>query len=91
MKWLIILVLFVFLAMIFANRYRRQIKTALNIWKNFKKMPQTDKSSEKQIEPPNAKEVPLIRCAKCGVWTPQKNALNLRSKTFYCSANCMQR
>lgn len=91
MKWLIILVLFILLAMIIATRYRRQIKSALYVWKMFRKMRQVDKSGDKQIEQSNnAKDIPLIRCAKCGTWIPQKNALNLRSKTFYCSANCME-
>jgi hypothetical protein len=90
MKWLILVILFFLLAVIIAFRYRRQIQTALYVWKMFRKMRQANKSEEKQIEQPNAKDVPLIRCAKCGTWIPQKNALNLRSKTFYCSANCME-
>lgn len=90
MKWLIILVLLILLAAIVAVRYRRQIQTALYVWKMFRKMRQSGKREEKQITQPAAKETPLIRCAKCGTWVPQKNALNLRSKTFYCSANCME-
>lgn len=91
MKWLIILALFILLAMIIATRFRRQIQTSLYVWKMFKKMRQSDNSGEKQInQSNNSKDVPLIRCAKCGIWVPPKNALNLRSKTYYCSANCMQ-
>ncbi len=90
MKWLIVLILFILLVTIIAVRYRRQIQTALYVWKMFRKMRQTNKSEEKQIQQQGAKDVPLIRCAKCGTWIPQKNALNLRSKTFYCSANCME-
>ena len=90
MKWLIILVLFILLTTIIAVRDRRQIQTALYVWKMFRKMRQFNKQGEKQIEQPNTKDVPLIRCAKCGTWMEQKNALNLRSKTFYCSANCME-
>jgi len=90
MKWLIILVLFILLTAIVAVRYRRQIQTALYVWKMFRKMRQMNKTDEKQIEQPKTKDVPLIRCAKCGTWTEQKNALNLRSKTFYCSTNCME-
>lgn len=91
MKWLIILVLLILLVIIILTRYRRQIQTVLNVWKMFKKIQQDDNSGDKQIEQSNnAKDVPLIRCAKCGIWIPQNNALNLRSKTFYCSAKCMQ-
>lgn len=91
MKWLIILVLLILLAMIIASRYRRQIQSALYIWKMFKKMQQGDNPDDRQINQSNyTKDVPLIRCAKCGIWLPQKNALNIRSNTFYCSTNCMQ-
>ena len=91
MKWLIILVLLALLVIIIATRYRPQIQTALYVWKMFRKMRQMDKPDEKQIEQPNSTDVPLIRCAKCGTWMEQKNALNLRSKTFYCSTNCMEK
>jgi hypothetical protein len=90
-KLLILILLILVLAAIIALRYRRQIQTALYIWRMFRKMRQMDKPPEKQLEKKeNAKDLQLIRCAKCGTWIPQKNALNLRSKTFYCSANCME-
>jgi hypothetical protein len=57
----------------------------------FRKMRQASKPLEKQIEKQeNLNDVALVKCAKCGTWIPQKNALNLRSKIFYCSANCME-
>ncbi|MBA3633139.1 MAG: hypothetical protein H0W58_10090 [Acidobacteria bacterium] len=90
-KLLILILLILVLAAIIAWRYRRQIQTALYLWRMFRKMRQMDKPPEKRIEKQeNAKDLQLIRCAKCGTWIPQKNALNLRSKTFYCSANCME-
>ena len=92
MKWLIILFLLFLLFAFIAVRFRRQIQMGIYVFKMFRKMRQMNKPQKKQIETPvNAKDVQLIRCAKCGTWTPQKNALNLRnSKTFYCSANCME-
>ncbi|MGI8639505.1 MAG: hypothetical protein ACR2MG_06070 [Pyrinomonadaceae bacterium] len=90
-KLLILLILLLVVASMIALRYRRQIQTALYVWRMFRKMRQMDKPQEKQIEKKeNAKDVQLIRCAKCGTWIPQKNALNLRSKAFYCSTNCME-
>jgi hypothetical protein len=48
--------------------------------------------AEKRIkEKSSDKSVPLIRCERCGSWVSQTEALNLRSKTFYCSAKCMER
>lgn len=93
MKWLIILFLLFVLFAFIAARYRRQIQMGIYVFKMFRKMRQMNKPAEKQIDKPAiSNDVQLIRCAKCGTWIPQSNALNLRnSKTFYCSANCMER
>jgi hypothetical protein len=91
MKWLIILGLLFAVCVLIAVRYRRQIQTAIYVWKMFRKMQQASKPSEKQnSKQENSSDVPLVKCAKCGTWLPQKNAMNLRSKIFYCSANCME-
>jgi hypothetical protein len=91
MRWLVILVLLFVLAAIIVVRYRKQLQTAIFVWKMFRKMRQASQPSEKQIEKQeNSSDVSLVKCAKCGTWIPQKNALNLRSKIFYCSANCME-
>ncbi len=92
MKWVIILILFAGLTTIMALRYRRQLQTALYVWRMLKKMRRMNDTKEKQIEKKETTgDVQLIRCAKCGTWIPQKNALKLRSKTFFCSANCMEK
>ncbi|MCA1625689.1 MAG: hypothetical protein LC768_18255 [Acidobacteria bacterium] len=92
MKWLILLILFGAVAAIIAMRYRRQIQTALYVWRMFKKMRQVNNTKEKKIERKETTgDVQLISCAKCETWIPQKNALKLRSKTFFCSANCMEK
>jgi hypothetical protein len=94
MKWLIILVLLAILAMFIWRRYRQHIQMAFYVFRMFRKMRQVNKSEtpEKQIETKgNSSDVQLVRCAKCGSWTPQSNALKLGAKTFYCSANCMEK
>lgn len=91
MKWIIILLLIAVVLVLIANRYRQQIRTAIYLWRMFRKMRQMSKTDEKQIEKKDANEsVPLVRCAKCGTWTAQSNALNLRSKDFYCSTKCLE-
>lgn len=91
MKWLILLLLILILFAFVFSRYRRQIQMAIYVWRMFRKMRQAGKADEKQIETKEDSEnVQLIRCAKCGTWTPQKNALNLRSGGFYCSSECME-
>lgn len=94
MKWLIILGLLAFLGMVIAVRFRRQIQTAIYVFKMFRKMRQMSKpgAPEKQIEnTSNSKDVQLVRCAKCGSWIPQNTALKLSKNTFYCSSKCMEK
>jgi MYND finger. len=92
MKWLIILVLLLAVAAFIFVRYRRQILMAWQMWRMFKKMREMSKPQEKRIETVSAdKNEPLVRCERCGNWVAQSAALNLRSKTVYCSAECMER
>lgn len=92
MKLLILLFLIFAVAVLIATRYRRQIQTGIYLWRMFRKMRQTTgRAEEKQIDDnQNSKDVPLVRCARCGTWTPHTQALSLRGKTFYCSAACME-
>jgi len=91
MKWVILLSLVVLVIGLIAVRYRRQIKMAIYVWRMFRQMRQVGKSGEKQLENPAIdKDVALVRCAKCGTWSPQNKALKLRSGINYCSANCLE-
>ncbi|HXG85661.1 MAG TPA: hypothetical protein VNI84_16685 [Pyrinomonadaceae bacterium] len=91
MKWLVILLILVLISVFVAVRYRRQIQTGIYFYRMFRKMRQMGKASEKQIDKKEtANAAPLVRCARCGKWTPQTKALNLRSKIFYCSSNCLE-
>ena len=92
MKWLILLILLLVLFAIVAMRYKKQIQTALYVWKMFKRVRQMNRTEEKRIEKKEPAEATnLIRCAKCGSWFPQQNALNLRSKAYFCSTVCMEK
>lgn len=86
MKWIILLFLIALLAAIFVTRYKKQINGAILLWKTLQNPP------EKQIKNnENPGEVPLVKCADCGTWIPQTNALNLDSKIFFCSHNCLEK
>lgn len=94
MKWLILLILFAVLIAVIARRYRRQIRAGIEILNMFREVRRQMKppAEKQQIRPPSAKtDVQLVRCARCGKWINESAALNLRSKTFYCSARCMER
>ena len=92
MKWIILLILFLILAAVIIIRFRRQINIGIEIFKMFRQLRNQTRPQEKKLDKKTENEsVPLVRCARCGIWTPQSSALNLRSKTFYCSTNCMER
>ena len=91
MKWLILLLILAVVAAFVIVKYRRQIQTGIYLWRMFKKMRAVGAQTEKQIDrKENSAESLLVRCAKCGKWTPQNKALNLRGRTFYCSSNCLE-
>lgn len=92
MKFLIILLLFLLVLALIAYRYRKQIQTAIYMWRMLKKMRQLNKTPEKRIEnKANQKDAPLVRCASCGNWMPETKVLKLGAKSVYCSANCMEK
>lgn len=73
-----------------AFRYRRQVMTAFHFYRMFKKMKEMNKpSNEPQIQQKNPEDVQLVRCAKCGTWKPQNEALKFSRGTFYCSSKCV--
>ncbi len=92
MKWLIILVLVLLVIMVLAMRYRRQILMAYQVWKMFRQMRKVGKTNEKPAEKRESlKDVPLVRCEKCGNWVSPETALKLRQEKYYCSSNCMEK
>jgi hypothetical protein len=94
MKWLIILGLLFFLVAMIAVRYRRQIQMGLYVFRMFRKMRQMNKTAttEKQVTPAaRSNDIPLGRCAKCGSWKPQSEALKFGGNVFYCSSNCLEK
>ena len=92
MKFLILLILLFCLLAIIATRYRRRIKTAIEIWGSLKKEHQEKQSHQQKIkEIETEKEVPLVKCQKCGNWIAQKKALKLNSGSYFCSSNCLEK
>lgn len=92
MKWLILLLVLLVLVFLIALRYRRQILGAYQLWRMFRQMRQVGKPTVKANEKPSSiKEVPLVRCEKCGKWTSPEGALKLRQAKYYCSSVCMEK
>lgn len=92
MKFLVILLILLLVLSLIALRYRKQIQMGLYMWRMFKKMREMNKTDEKQLETTEiSTNSPLVKCSNCGIWLTQKKALNLRSKTYYCSTECMEK
>lgn len=93
MKWLIILLILLVLFAIVAMRYRRQIQTAIYMYRMFRKMRQMSKGSgERQIETKqNRTDTPLVRCVGCGNWVAETEVLKMGNKISYCSSACIEK
>ena len=92
MKLLIIFVLFLVALALIAYRYRKQIQTAIYVWRMFQKMRQTSKTGEKRIETKeDSLNTPLVRCAGCGNWVAETIVLKMGNKISYCSADCIEK
>lgn len=91
-KILVILLLLLFLLALIATRYRRQIMMGIQVFQMFRKMRAGNAPPEKQISKKDKEaSVPLVKCVKCGAWSPRSDALKLGGKTFYCSAACVEK
>jgi hypothetical protein len=90
MKWIILILLVFILAVLISTRYRTQINAAIILWRTLTK----GNSSASQIRSrakagADSKSVELIKCAKCGSWTPETNTLALNSGELFCSTTCI--
>ena len=88
---LVILVVLAVILILTAVRYRRQIAGMLQIWRTLQAARQQIKQrTERSREPEPVAAGPLVNCAKCGTWVPEKSAINLRGGVFYCSTACLE-
>lgn len=93
MKWLIILlIIFIVLALV-AIRYRRQIQTAIYMYRMMKKMREMSRPESKKIETKktDAVNAALVRCVGCGNWVSETEVLKMGNKISYCSARCIEK
>lgn len=92
MKWLIVLLLFAALLLIIVVRYQNAIRVIWGFWQAFRQV-KKDISARRKADPlpiETDKNLPLVRCTGCGKWVVESEALNLRSKNFYCSQSCVE-
>ena len=93
MKFVVILLILLFVAALIAVRFRKQITMGIQMWKMIKGVrqagrPQQEKQIKKQDD--SVGNVPLVKCLKCGTWVPKTNALKLGA-SVYCSTTCVER
>ncbi len=88
----VLLILGLILGMV-ALRYRKQIQLALYFLKMFRKMRQINKSGQNQIQAKDEMQSNsnLVQCAGCKKWMAEDNSLKMGVKSFYCTADCMEK
>lgn len=91
MKWILLLIVLIFLAGIIALRYRRQINFLILLWKQLKTLNSKSNIKEKKIETNRSEtDKPLERCVRCGNWVVQSNIMRLGGAN-YCSITCLEK
>ncbi|MBK7704797.1 MAG: hypothetical protein IPN69_13770 [Acidobacteria bacterium] len=93
MKELFVILAVIAVMLLFvAFRYRRQIQTAIQVWRMFRKMREAGKSAgggQEIGDKASNDNVELVRCASCNSWKPKSEALKFSRGTFYCSSACV--
>ena len=86
-----ILAVFGVILILTAVRYRRQIAGVIRMWRSLKSVrEQIKQGRDTETRQDPISSGPLVNCARCGTWVPQKKAINLRGGVFYCSAACLE-
>ena len=91
MKYLFVLGVMMFFAMMIAVRYRKQINAAIQV----ARMLRDAREGVKEIQPTSARREPmasaaLVKCSGCGTWVPENRAKRLRTGDFFCSDECIR-
>lgn len=87
---LFVLIVIAVIAALTAYRYRRQIGAFYSFWKLMREARTRAQSGPGQIRDESAAG-PLVNCAKCGNWVPENRAIKLSPRTFFCSAQCVEK
>jgi hypothetical protein len=99
-KYLLILALFAFVAVVFYIRLRpyiRGVRRFLGVVREVNRMnaaARTDAGSSfpREEKPARAPGEKLVRCAACGTWTADSRAVRMRlTGATYCSHACLER
>jgi len=86
----ILVVVFILLALT-AFRYRKQLVAAHRIWQMLRgTAPGTFPVNNVPTKKPTNEPVPLVKCTRCGTWTPLDRSIKLGQSIYYCSSNCME-
>jgi hypothetical protein len=84
-----ILIVVFALAALTAIRYRKPIFAAWQIWRSFKEAAKQPGPGERKLPRPDHGGT-LVKCANCGVWTPEDRAVRMRGGAVYCSKACLE-
>jgi len=91
MKYLFVLAVVMFFAMLIAVRYRKQINAAIQVARLLRDA----REGVKEIQPGSTRREPiaaesLVKCAGCGTWVPENRAKRMRTGDLLCSDECIR-
>jgi len=91
MKYLFVLAVVMFFAMLIAVRYRKQINAAIQVARLLRDA----REGVKEIQPGSTRREPiaaesLVKCAGCGTWVPENRAKRMRTGDLFCSDECIR-
>ena len=91
MKYLFVLAVVMFFAMLIAVRYRKQINAAIQVARLLRDA----REGVKEIQPGSTRHEPiaaesLVKCAGCGTWVPENRAKRMRTGDLFCSDECIR-
>lgn len=72
-----------------AVRYRKQIATAIGIYREFRRM-RSQLTAKKKTPAHEQKPETLVCCQKCRRWVPESGAIRFGKSVFYCSQDCLR-
>lgn len=90
MRWLLILLILVLVAIYFAYRYKKHLQTAWFMYQTFRRLKKNANASKQQMPASNpSTDTELTMCPKCGKWAAKEDSVKLKSE-YYCSLACME-
>lgn len=86
---LFVLLVVLLLLALTAVKYRKQIAGMIGFARMLRGVKADLTQQTRHVQSHSESSIPLVNCAKCGVWVPQTKARKV-GDLFYCSDACLE-